>query len=232
MTDNPKLLPFILTACIILWFFGIAFIQFYFPHNLFINFFIILLYSLLYLGTTKQMIPGVLHKIITFGSFLLTFIGFWLNIINLVLFYARLRNGDQPLFIIAYCIPLAFLYFLFYSILDKSKKSPVQNNPLTALRSITGLIFPIIVFICVFLIALFINSFVPQILLSPDGEGLSGINILINNIALTITFTSLLTYIFEDWLSAASRADLEKVFIVETVIGILLTILLVFSKTR
>lgn len=232
MKNNSPLFNFIFFTCIAVWFYGISFIQFSNLHNLLIGFFIFLFYSLLYIGVKKRIIPSDLSNLISFGSFMLTFVGFWVNIINLILINANLRTGDSPFIILINCIIYAIFFCLFYKSLDNSKKNQVQKQSQLTLQSIIRLTFPIIIFVGIFLITLFLNSFLTQINSGIAKQGLTGINILITNLAITITLTSILTYLMEDWLNTAKRSSQEKIFIVETIIGLILTILLVWSKTR
>lgn len=218
-------------AGILLWFYFIALIQLSGLSDPLISLFSFLFYYILYTGVRNKIIPKKIINYTALGAFSITFGVFWANIISFIFYFANLTDYANPLIMAINCIIYVVFFILFYSNTDQSNENDLkQHEPQNALQFIINITVPIVISVGIFLGTMYFNSLLTQ---KADGAielGINGINIILNSLIISGVFTILISNLFENWIKNTSKKTIQMVFIIETIIGILLTILIAWTK--
>jgi len=217
---------------IIIWSYILSILQFSAPFNIAFILFSYIFYIVLFLGIRKKILPERSIRLISVIGFCLTFGLFWSNIIYILLYFANLiKDANVVIFIINSLVYMSF-YILFNR--DIQNLTEIQttrkNVSKNSVKLLVDLTFPILASIFVFFSTLYIFSLITDIGHGIAVNDLQGITLLIHSIIITIIFSYLVNYYFEEWVDHTSEKNIKIAFLFETSIGIILAILISTSS--
>jgi hypothetical protein len=222
---------FLSHASLLLFFYCLILLQLSNPLNPAISVVSIIFYAFIYRGIRHHPQKTKTRELVIIAAFTFTFTAFWLHIIQLILYLADVLPNTNPLHIIIISALYLPLFILFYNAIQNPPEKPYDpTSSEKTLHFILEITFPIITAICIFITTLLLYAFLLRIRVETITHELSGINILLSTSAVTIITTVLTSYLFGKWLQTAGKRSMQKLLIIFTSIGFVLTIILTNAK--